>query len=363
MPASKHKSRKKKAGKKRQVGAPPGYLVVDPNVPSDTIRLIAFNKKELVEKEISRIDEISAFIDKWDVTWVDIVGTQDVGTIEKVGDLLGLHKLALEDVVHGGQRAKTEEYKDTVFVIVKTVTYNEILETDQISIFLGKKFVVTFHDRGAEMLKPVVERIQHPSGRIRQNPPDYLMYAIIDAVVDSYFPILETLGETLDLMEDEVLEKPESGIINRIHEIKRGLLSFRRAVWPLRDAINLLVRDPSSMISDYTDTYLRDCYDHTTRVIELVENYREVTSDLMSVYLSSISNKMNEIMKVLTIIATIFIPLSFVVGLYGMNFNPEASPLNMPELNWYMGYPFVWAIMLTMTGGLLLYFRKRRWIG
>jgi magnesium transporter len=362
MPASKHKSGRKKARKARQVGTPPGQLVVDPNVPSARVRLIAFSEKDIIDKEIANLDEIPAAIDKWDVTWVDVVGTQDVRTIEKLGDLLNLHKLALEDVVHGNQRAKTEEYKDTVFVIVKTVTYNENIETDQVGIFLGKKFVVTFHDHATEMLKPVLTRIQNPSGRIRQNPPDYLLYAIMDAVVDSYFPLLESMGEMLDQLEDEVLERPEPGIVSRVHEIKRGLLAFRRAVWPLRDAINLLIRDPSSMISDYTDTYLRDCYDHTARVIELVENYREVTSDLMSVYLSSISNRMNEIMKVLTIIATIFIPLSFIVGLYGMNFNPRISPLNMPELNWYWGYPFVWLVMLLLTGGMLLYFRKRGWV-
>jgi len=365
MASKTHRRKKKKsrAFKKPHIGASPGHLVEDPEAPPAKIRVIAYNQERVEDRYISDPDEIPAILQAWDVAWIDVQGMRDVKTIQRVGDHLGIHKLALEDVVSGHQRAKTEEYPGMVYVAARMAVPGEVFDTEQINIFLGKNFLATFRDGGDDLLQPVRERIGNPSGRIRRNPVDYLAYAVIDAVVDAYFPVLEEIGERLDAMEDEILERPDSAVISRLHSIKRDLLNFRRAVWPMREAINQLIRDPSSMISDYTDIYLRDCYDHTSQVIDLIESYREVGSDLMSVYLSSISNKMNEVMKVLTVIATIFMPLSFLAGLYGMNFNTQISPWNMPELNWRLGYPFALGLIVIVTVGLLLYFRRKGWVG
>jgi magnesium transporter len=236
------------------------------------------------------------------------------------------------------------------------------LESEQVSLFLGPDFVVTFQERPGDCLEPVRERIRKKVARIRDAGPGYLTYSILDAVIDHFFPLLEAYGERLETLEDRIILRPDRSVVAEIHDMKRELLYVRRAIWPQREALNTLVRDDIPHISAETRLYLRDCYDHCVRLIDLVETYREVCSDLMDLYLSSISNRMNEIMKVLTIISTLFIPLTFVVGVYGMNFD-TASPWNMPELKWYFGYPLCLALMAAITVGQIFFFRRKGWIG
>jgi magnesium transporter len=237
------------------------------------------------------------------------------------------------------------------------------VETEQVSMFVGKDFLLTFQERTGDCFTPIRDRLRHGTGRVRQLGPDYLTYALIDAVIDGYYPILEGYGEAIDTLEDEVIERAESEQMHRLHVVKRDLLMLRRAVWPTREMVNGLIRDESPFIGDVARVYLRDCYDHTIQLMDVVETYREISSSLLDAYLSSMSARLNEIMKVLTIIATIFIPLSFIASVYGMNFDPSVSPWNMPELKFYYGYPFALAIMAAVAGGLLYYFRRRGWMG
>jgi len=345
------------------IGAPPGMLTAAGDGKPPRVRVIAYTSDKFVEQEVTALETLPQFLDENDVTWINVDGLGDLRTIERIGELLGLHKLALEDIVGGEHRAKAEEYKEHLFVIVRMIEPAPKLEMEQLSLFLGQKFVITFQEREGDCLEPVRARLRNPSGRMRENGASYLAYAIIDAVIDGYLPVLEDLGERIELLEDKILAQPKADIVSEIHEVKRALLSIRRAAWPLRDVINSLLREQGSFISDYTRVYLRDCSDHAIQVIDLVENYREICSDLMNAYLSSISNRLNEVMKVLTIIATIFMPLSFLASLYGMNYNTQKSPLNMPELNWYFGYPFVLLLMLGTTCTMLMYFHSRGWIG
>jgi magnesium transporter len=239
----------------------------------------------------------------------------------------------------------------------------ERLWTEQFSLFLGKGFVLTFQEgRPGDCFDPVREQIRKGVGRLREAGPDHLAYALLDAVIDAYFPVLEAYGESLEDLEEDLLWDPRRQSVIQIHAIKRDLLTLRRAIWPLRDVIGLLLREEPAFILPETHPYLRDCYDHIVQIIDLVETYRELTSSMMDVYLSSVSNRMNEIMKVLTVISTIFIPLSFIAGVYGMNFNPQASPLNMPELNWAWGYPLCLGLMGCVAGALVVYFWRRGWL-
>ena len=237
------------------------------------------------------------------------------------------------------------------------------LETEQLSLFLGQNYVLTFQERPGDSFDPVRDRIRRAGGWVRSAGPDYLAYALIDALIDNYFPVLEQYGERLETLEDEVITRPGPGLVAQIHEIKRDLLTLRRAIWPLRETVNSLVRDPIPLIRDETRIYLRDCYDHTVQIIDLLENYRDIASGLMEVYLSSVSNRLNEIMKILTMFTAFFIPLSLITGIYGMNFNGAISPLNMPELNWYLGYPYALGLMAVVAIGMLMYFRKKKWLG
>jgi magnesium transporter len=269
----------------------------------------------------------------------------------------------MEDVLNLHQRPKAEEYKDHVFIVTQMYRTYADLGTEQVSIFLGEDFVLSFQEQAGDCLDPLRNRIRAGKGRIRGAGADYLCYAILDAVVDGYFPVLERYGETLEELEEQVITQARGDHISRLHEMKRDLLNTRRAIWPHREMINALIRDENPLFSDSTRMYLRDVYDHTIQLMDIVETYREIASGLVDVYISSVSAKLNEIMKVLTIIATIFIPLSFVASLYGMNFDRSASPWNMPELGWRFGYPLSLLLMGGIAVGLLFYFRRRGWLG
>ena len=344
-------------------GAVPGTLEIDPGAPFPKIHVIGFSPDTIEEKEVTDTAELPTFLETWPVTWVNIDGIGDSATLLALAEIFQIHKLALEDVVHVHQRSKVDEYDNNLFVVARMASFvNEELETEQLSIFLGDGYIVTFQEREGDCLEPVRDRIRKGKGRIRRSGADYLAYAILDAVVDAWFPVLEDYGETLQRLEDSILEKPDSPTISSIHRVKRDLLEVRRTVWPTRETVNSLMRE-SDFIQPDTHLYLRDCYDHVIQIIDMVESYRDMASGLMEFYLSSVSNRMNEIMKVLTIIATIFIPLTFIAGIYGMNFNPEASPWNMPELNWRYGYLFFWVIMAVIGGAMALFFRRRGWLG
>jgi magnesium transporter len=239
----------------------------------------------------------------------------------------------------------------------------EQFEHEQISLFLGPNYVVTFQQYAGDCLESLRERLRHRAGLFRTAGPDYLAHAILDAIVDSYFPVLEEYGEKLEALEEEILERPQRSTILRVQATKRGILTMRRSIWPQREFFNSLLRDGSPLITEQTRLHLRDAYDHTMRIMDLVDTYREISGGLTELYMSSVSHRMNDVMKVLTVIATIFIPLTFIAGIYGMNFNRDASPWNMPELDWYWAYPACWMVMAAMTVVMLVFFRRRGWIG
>lgn len=344
-------------------GSAPGTLLVHPDAAKPHVTLIRFGPDEIDEREIADVAALEDVAGKSPVTWVNVEGLGDVELIGRIGDIFGLHRLALEDVVNVHQRPKVEEYEGHAFIVTRMAVGPGSPETEQMAMFLGDNFVLTFQERAGDCFGPIRDRLRRNKGRLRGAGPDYLAYALLDAVIDNFFPVLEAYGERLEELETAVMAEPDPADVGRLHELKRDLLSVRRAIWPQREMINALTRDQVTQISHATQLYLRDCYDHLIQLIDVLETYREIASGLVDVYLSSVSAKLNEIMKVLTIIATVFIPLSFVASLYGMNFDSKASPWNMPELGWRFGYPFALAIMVAIAVVLLLWFRRRGWMG
>ncbi len=345
------------------VGAPPGTLVADPDALPTEVHVIAFGSADLNEQTLDDVAELAPLLGRSPVTWVNVNGLADIDVVKTIGEIFNVHPLVLEDVLNVHQRAKVESYEDYLFVVARLPATGEGFDHEQLSMFIGEGFVVTFQERPGDCFEPVRDRLRSGRPRIRGGGSDYLAYCLLDALVDAYFPVLEHFGEGLARLEEHVLEEPDSTLVPQIRGVGRDLLGLRRVVWPLRDALGRLLREETRLVTDETRVFLRDCYDHAHQLMDAVEHYREIASGLMDLYLSSLSNRMNEIMKVLTIIATIFIPLSFIAGLYGMNFDPERSPWNMPELAWYWGYPFALGIMGAVTLGLLVYFRRKGWLG
>ena len=347
----------------KEPGAPPGTLVVHPEAEKPAMYLLAYNGADCMETVIDDVAAIREHLGKWPVVWVNVDGLGDIEVIEQLGDLFGLHRLALEDVLSLNQRPKVEEYEGRLFLVARMIEPGMPVRTEQISMFLGEGFVLTFQEHPGDCLDIVRKRLREGRGRIRTMGADYLAYCLLDALVDAYFPHLDELSDLIEAMETEVLEDPTARTVSRIHQLKRDLLTVRRIMASLREAINALIRQDEGPITDATRLYLRDCYDHTVRILDLVETYRELAGGLLDVYLSSVSNRMNEVMKVLTVIATMFIPLTFLAGIYGMNFNGDVSRWNMPELRWYWGYPaFIAAIVVLAVLELFLFWRKG-WLG
>ncbi len=344
-------------------GIAPGTLTVDPEAPKPVVRVMAFDETKLEERELGDPSELEAIVGKWPVTWVNVDGLGDADVLERIGAIFGMHRLALEDVVNVDQRPKVEEYAENLFIIGRMIHAEDELKTEQVSFYLGSNFLVTFQERRGDDFDAVRERIRTARKRIRSSGPDYLAYALLDALIDGYFPVIEHFGEKLEALEVDVYAQPTRQTLARIQDAKRSLLMIRRAVWPHRDALRTMLNEELEPISSGTVVYLRDCLDHAMQIVELLEVHRETASDLVGLYMSEISNRMNEIMKVLTIIATIFIPLGFIAGVYGMNFDPEASPWNMPELSWPFGYPLVLGMMAIVAAGLLVFFRRKGWLG
>ncbi len=325
------------------------------------INMMAFGHNSVVEKKNITTDSIEPLRGTHTVTWIDVVGLGSAQVIAEIGAVFGLHKLALEDVLNTHQRPKAEEFDDHIFFVTQMFRSGVSARTEQLSIFLGKDFVLSFQEEPGDCLDPVRERIRQGKGRVRDKQADYLCYMLLDAVVDDFFPALEQYGEELELLEDDVIARSKPEQIGQLHDLKRELLTMRRSVWPHREMINAVIRDENPLIAADTRLYLRDVYDHTVQLMDIVETYREIASGLVDVYMSSVSANLNEIMKVLTIIATIFIPLGFIASLYGMNFD-RASPWNMPELGWRFGYAFSLFLMGMMVVGLLYYFRRKGWL-
>lgn len=337
--------------------------MVDPEAPRPRVRLVAYGAQGVLERDQPLAGEISECLGRFPVTWLDLDGLGDRDSILQVGDLFGLHQLALEDVVNVHQRPKVENYGDCQFLVARMpIPGGDRLQTEQLSLFLGRNFVVTFQEGvPGDCLDSVRMQLRGGSPRLLGRGADFLAYAILDALVDSYFPLLESYGERLETLEDDVLGTPGRETIVQLQVIRRDLLTLRRVFWPLREAVAGLLRDHAAGLQDETRLYLRDVSDHTVQLLDLLETYREIAAGLVDLYLSSVSNRMNEIIKTLTIVSTIFIPLSFLAGVYGMNFDP-ASSWNMPELRWRYGYPAVLALMVAVALGLLGWMHRRGWL-
>jgi len=321
------------------------------------IHVIRYNAGAIEEHDPKDAAACLALVGGDAVAWIDVQGLADLDLLRALGAGLGLHPLALEDVVSFGQRPKVEDYDTHLFVIARMPEQGDTITTDQTSLFLRRDLVLTFQEHYGDCLDGVRERLRKGKGIMRRSGPDYLAYAILDAITDGFFPVLESLGERLETLETEVVTRPGRSSLEKIHRAKRDLLTLRRAIWPLRDAINGLTREEHELVAHPTRVYLRDCYDHAVQGLDMVETYRELAAGLMDIYISTLSQRLNEVMKVLTIIATIFIPLTFVAGVYGMNFR------HMPELEWRYGYPLVMLLMGAMAAGMVVYFARKGWLG
>ena len=345
----------------KRAGLSPGTLVHDGDkkVEKAKITIIDFDATQFQEKEVETIEECFPFRDTPTVTWINIDGLHEVGIIEKIGEHFSIHPLILEDILHTGQRPKMEDFEDYIFLVVKMFYYDEKddeIKMEQVSLLLGSNFVISFQEREGDIFDPIRERIRNHKGRITMMKADYLGYALLDTIVDNYFIILEKVGEDIENMEEELVTRPTPETLQAIHNLKRELIVLRKSIWPLREVVNSLERGESPLINETTGVYLRDVYDHTIQVIDTIETFRDMVSGMLDIYLSSISNKMNEVMKVLTIIATIFIPLTFVAGIYGMNFE------FMPELKWHWGYFAALLVMVAVAVIMVFYFRRKRWL-
>ena len=345
----------------KRAGLPPGTLVYvgEKKIEKVQIRYIDYDEQKLQEKQVSNIEECFPFKAIPTVTWINIDGLHDVNIIEKIGTHFDLHPLTLEDILHTGQRPKFEDLDSYLFVVLMMLRFDEESQTvlsEQVSLVLGSNVVISFQENIGDVFEQIRNRIRNAKGRIRKMGADYLMYALLDAIVDNYFGILEKLGEKIESLEEELVGDPSERTLQQIHRLKREMVFLRKSVWPLRELINGLERSESALIEESTGVYLRDVYDHTIQVIDTVESFRDMVSGMLDIYLSSISNRMNAVMKVLTIIATIFIPLTFVAGIYGMNF------VHMPELKWRYGYAAAWLIMLVVAGLMILYFKRKKWL-
>jgi magnesium transporter len=345
----------------KTAGLAPGEMVLigEQKMERPRISILDYDEGQVAEKEAATIEECFPFKDKPTVTWINIDGVHDLSVIEKIGTRFGVHPLVLEDIVNTGQRPKMEDFGEYIFVVFKMLlhgTANDQVRTEQVSLILGPNFVISFQEVEGDVFDPVRARIRGAKGRVRKMGADYLCYTLMDAVVDNYFLILEKLGERIEGMEDQLVSNPPPGTLQTIHAMKREMIYLRKSVWPLRELISGLQRAESELISDGVEVYLRDIYDHTIQVIDTVESLRDMVSGMLDTYLSSVSNRMNEVMKVLTIIATIFIPITFIAGIYGMNFE------FMPELGVRYGYFVTLGVMGGVALVMVYYFRRKGWL-
>jgi magnesium transporter len=350
---------KKRSAQKK--GLPPGtpVYVGEERSRKARIDIIDYDAEHLEEKQVGDLGDCFPYKQTPTVSWINFDGIHDAELVEDVGRQYDLHPLVLEDIVNSGQRPKLDDHGAYLFLSFKMLSRNTGGEVDaeQVSIVLGSNYVLSFQEKPGDVFEQVRERIRQSKGRVRLQGPDYLAYSLIDAVVDNYFMVLEGLSDRIESLEEVLVGRPAPAVLAEIHRMKKELVYLRKAVWPLREAIAALARAESELIREGTRAFLRDVHDHAIQVLEVLEAYRDVVSGMVDTYLSSVSNRMNEVMKVLTIIATIFIPVTFIAGIYGMNFE------KMPELKTAWGYPAVWCVMLVTAGLMLAYFWRKRWIG
>jgi len=349
-------------------GTPPATLL--PSVAPDTgpphIDLIQYDGETIFEGRFDTFEEVMAQYDENKVNWINIDGLADIELLRKFGQRFKIHPLALEDVLNTTQRPKVELYGDHFFIVSEMIYESDETEhgvtVEQLSVFLGPQYVITIQEESHhDVFEKVRARLRTGRGYARKMKADYLAYALLDATVDQFYPVLESLGDSIESIEEELLQKPSKGALKQLYETKRLLLQLRRAIWPQREIFNTLIRDDSGLVSHETQIFLRDCYDHASQIIEILESYRDLAAGLMDVYLSSLGLRTNEIMRVLTVVTSIFIPLTFIAGVYGMNFN-TAHPWNMPELNWSYGYPACLALMATVALGMVIFFKRKHWL-
>ncbi|MBU0942818.1 MAG: magnesium/cobalt transporter CorA [Proteobacteria bacterium] len=348
-------------------GLPPGTPIHVGQQQSEdiNIRVIDYDQTSYNTITPDNPEECAIYQGKQTVTWINVDGLHQVDIIEKLCSCFKLHSLTVEDILNTTQRPKLDVFDEYLFLVLKMQTYNtetQRVDMEQVSFVLGKNYLLSFQEKTGDTFDGVRTRISNNKGRIRKMKTDYLLYALLDSIIDNYFSVLEKIGEEIEFIEEELVTNPLPETLGKIHILKREMILLRRSVWPLREVINSLVRDEEiDLISEAIYFYMKDLYDHTIQIIETIETFRDIISGMLDIYLSSISNRMNEVMKVLTIFAAIFIPLTFIAGLYGMNFNTVTSPLNMPELSWYYGYPFAIGIMLATAGVMILFFKKKKW--
>ncbi len=351
-----------------KAGSAPGTLehIGRQRVEEVKITIHDYDEDYVKTIEITDIEECRPYLENPSKTWINVQGLHDVEKLKSIWSYFNLHPLVQEDILNTSQRPKVEEYEDNVFIVIRMLQYSQqdagVLESEQVSIVLGENYVISFQESEIPHFAPVLERLKVVGTRLRRFGPDYLTYALIDNVVDYYFGVLNELGDHLENVEEQLIEDPTDETFHRIHKLRREAIFFRKSVWPLRDTINTIIRDDSPFIHEPIKVYMRDVYDHMVQIIDNIDNYRDMIMGMHDMYMSQISNKMNEVMKVLTIIATIFIPLTFIAGIYGMNFDPAASPYNMPELGWYWGYPAAMGIMAVVTLGMVYYFKRKDWL-
>jgi len=328
------------------------------------IRLVDYDTTDYVERTLEHAEDCRPYLDRVSRTWIQVNGRPDADTVRSLGRLFDLHELALEDVLNTGQRPKMDIYEDQLFIVLAMPRHEDgNVVHEQVSIFAGPDYLICFSTTAQDPFEPLRKRMRPPSNsRLRSQGIDYLLYGIVDFVIDAAFPVLEEFGVEIEELEELLLASPGRDALARIHHVRRELLLLRRMLWPQRELVSRLQRDEIELVTDGTLPFLRDCYDHCVQIIDLLESFREMSASLLEVYLSSISNRTNEVMRVLTIISTIFIPLTFIVGVYGMNFDTTRSPWGMPELGWYYGYPMVWGVMIAIVAGLMWFFRRKHWL-
>lgn len=345
----------------KQIGLPPGTLVYTGQKETEpvSISLIEYDQNSFTEKKIDNLNEILFSKENEKVSWITIDGVHDIQLMERIQSYFNIHPLAMEDIVHTTQRPKAEEYPDQLFIVTRMFIYDEEnrdIKNEQVSFILGKNYLLTFLEDPGDVFNPVRERIRKDGTKIRSNGADFLTYSVIDAIVDSYFHILEKLGEEIEELEDRLVVQPTREDLQSVHQMRRNMILLRKSVWPLREVISYLQRNEHDVINQSTQIYLRDVYDHIIQIMDTIESYRDMIVGMLDVYLSSTSNKLNEVMKVLTIISTLFIPLTFLAGVYGMNFHyfPEL------EIRWMYPWGF-WAVSLLISLGMILFFKRKKW--
>jgi magnesium transporter len=344
-------------------GTRPGTVTSPPNARPTTIRVMAYDKDRWIEEAVDDPATLPSYLEKWSVVWVDVTGLASPEKLRAIGNVFNIHPLALEDVVHVYQRAKVDTYDENLYIVLRIPDPSRESMTEQFSLFLGKNYVVSFQERPGDNFDLVRAGLRLEKSVTRQSvQPDYLAYRLIDAAVDAYFPVLESIGDHLDKLDDPANPENTNEAFAELHVVRRELLILRRAIWPLRDSMSELRSESTPFISDSTRLYVRDCYDHSVQLIDLLESYRDIAGDVREFYVATVSNRMNQVVKTLTVISTIFLPLSFIASIYGMNFHTDVSPWNMPELNWRYGYLFALGLMAAVAGGMLLNFKWRGWL-